>query len=601
MNNNILLLPIQKTKPAHCYFVDFTRIFELIKDTNNLDIKNINTARTLNKSDSQYVYLKSKCKHICWNSTPGSNFEIKNIVRYTGFIYIDIDDGISEENISEIKIKIANLDYVIATWKSFGGRGIGLLAFCPDLIKHHSATVFKECYLQIANEINNKLGLSLKVDGHCVNPNRLNTLSYDPDIIYKKTFSPFKLILKEERTTFDVQYKNIVYDTSLKCDIQLLEDYAFLNKYYYASFIIIDKKTRLPVYYTDEFKYNKDKHRLQTHFKPDVINLFENKNNSNTLAYSLTPFACIKLNIGENYYFPYKKRAKYLSAILLNYLFVNNVQNCKLEKNTVYNILIVLNSRCVKVLPPQGENPQFMPLELNEINLLATKLYERYINNEIIPSISTIKSIKTYNFYQVWKTNNPNYSGSTKHSAITLKEINKIKNDAKTNDWMKVIKNSIENYPGLKNSEYIEIISVENSITLSYSKELFYKYQKGIIVLNKDVSVLNNNHSSIHNHPNDTFNGMTMSEEIKMADKKAQYSDGQPIDAISKMEECISVLSHRSAKISQKAIVMYTGLSIVTVKRHYFKFKKMIKKNNNIIKNSSTDFCRELFLEFEFT
>jgi hypothetical protein len=166
---------------------------------------------------------------------------------------------------------------------------------------------------------------------------------------------------------------------------------------------------------------------------------------------------------------------------MFNILFVWKLQSIVLSKNEIYNILLMLNyNKCVKAKPLNKEQPVMFPLTEFEINLLTGFIYDKYLNDDIIPKFDEkgSKSIRTDSFIKEWLRNNPEYEGDKHSRTIIINEINRLKGINTSVLKSEYIVDLYDRYPGLKTKDYIHIIMEERKFTYEYAKKYFFKSKK---------------------------------------------------------------------------------------------------------------------------
>lgn len=177
----------------------------------------------------------------------------------------------------------------------------------------------------------------------------------------------------------------------------------------------------------------------------------------------------------ENFYFVRTKRAKSLSSIVFNLLISNHFNKHQFSKNLIYNLLLVLNSRCVEKKVKDGEQPVYIPLDDSEINKLSTFIYNTFIENKVAVKLESCKSIRSQDFVKKYLIDNPEYSGDKHPRTIILCQIHQIKSNSIKNNWKSIISELIMCYPELKAKKYIEILMLEHKLKYNSARDIYYK------------------------------------------------------------------------------------------------------------------------------
>lgn len=133
-----------------------------------------------------YESIKSSVPATTFNFLFNSTKKNKDIKVSTGLMYIDVDDS---------DLDISNLDKskIFACYKSFGGKGLGIIVQVEDI----ELSNFKSFYESIIND----LGLSNFYDKCAVKPTQPNALSYDPNLYYNSNSFIYSLSNLEIKNT----------------------------------------------------------------------------------------------------------------------------------------------------------------------------------------------------------------------------------------------------------------------------------------------------------------------------------------------------------------------------------------------------------------
>ncbi len=125
----------------------------------------------LKKDDPLYKSIKNSLPCITFLNSFNNSVINENIIKYTGFMYLDID------NIEYIDI--SKHSFVVSYWKSLSNNGYGILIKCEnigDLQKN-------------IKELSDLFNIEL--DKNAVSKDRLNVLGYDNDIYYNDNYTSY--------------------------------------------------------------------------------------------------------------------------------------------------------------------------------------------------------------------------------------------------------------------------------------------------------------------------------------------------------------------------------------------------------------------------
>jgi len=557
--NNKELIPLFPSVKNNKVFelVELNTVLNGIK-SGNYNLNNIIFSRKQsNKLD--YQTEKEQSKQTYWGYNPQTK-------KFSGFVFIDIDLK-PEDNLEFTKNLIHDLSFIKSTWVSFGGKGIGALAYCSWI---KNADDYKLAYLSLTEYIKNNTGLEL--DPSCSHHHRYNTISFDENILIKDNIISFNELIYVQSKS--INYDKYIIDNSLIINPDFIYDFMkLIEDDFYFSQIITDLNG-IPILYNKQLVFNPEIHKLSKYIKTDIISNFEYKNRNNTMAYSYQDFACSRINIQSEKYFAHGRRAKILTSLCINLLISNPLSKYDFSKSLIYNYLTCLNTRCVKFNPEKNETPIYLPLSDEEINKLSSYIFQKFENKSVELKISTCKSIRTNDFDKQFLKENPDYIGNKHVKSLILKEINNIKNGKIKTNHVVCLSELFEKYPNLSNEEYIEAYSIEQEISLSYSKEIFYKFKKVSSEYACDFNIYTYNHEHTKMIPFSNPNFIPK-EETLSSDKHT------PNDT--KIQNAINDTYFTNKKITQNEIMERTGLSIITIKRYWSKYKDQVKLHNNSI------------------
>lgn len=398
-------LPIQQTSPEYSQFKTYDDLIKIIQ-TGNLKsaAEYIFLARDNNKDHPEYITWKAKTPHILWGAIPGNDFKKDNIQRLTGKVYIDIDEDAVEKSGYELEDLKAALfktyPSIIHIAKSFGGNGLGFVINVPSVQDEFQ---YKQCYQSISSELVKNFNFELKTDSKCTNPNRLNTLTFDENVLFRNDFTDYYFEYSVENTQIEkvnLGKWNAVLDNELCYDSRIFLPLQERFEKYYTSKTWKNITTGLPIQTKSRnIKFNPAEYTMDWWFDEGVISQFESKNSDYSLAY-INGIASTVINLFKDRRFKHRSRTKQIISIVSDYLFLRNYDDT-ITKNYVYNMMLVLNERCIT----GGDDPKPMPVSGDELNLMTTHVWTKYKANEILPSVHIKKHIRTKNFLDNWYKN----------------------------------------------------------------------------------------------------------------------------------------------------------------------------------------------------
>ena len=217
-----------------------TDLFEWIKGGNG-NGELINALRKYKKGECQYENLKKMLPIVAWNANFDNGKKGTDFKSMSGCLYFD-KDALTEEQIIGYKDSLMTFPYVIATWKSLGGRGIGCLI---------KADIAKEDFSWAWEQINSEIGISF--DTGAKKLTQPNVISYDPDIRINEGAVAYQFTApppddKKVHSTLN-KGKEYIYDYTTPFDSKddelftyhtRLDDSVFGDKQYAAFEVKID-------------------------------------------------------------------------------------------------------------------------------------------------------------------------------------------------------------------------------------------------------------------------------------------------------------------------------------------------------------------------
>lgn len=241
---------------------------------------------------SLYDYIKCvKIPVVTWNCEFEGKRTLKNAKNLSGFIYMEIDD-FSNKNREEIHAVLTDngLSFIKAVWKSFGGKGFGLLIEVDGLTLEN----FKPTWLNIQQKFYNDF--KIKVDKATKDISRLNVLSFDENIFIRENTIPLQAVAKTEEGL-----KLKVQPMSSSIQTEILAQY--LNVFYYDKKYLNEDENRMTYAFYQNF-FSKTNHLGIA--LDEVLNFVANHNEEYSLflnnnKYSYNSIAAI----GERQYSTY--------------------------------------------------------------------------------------------------------------------------------------------------------------------------------------------------------------------------------------------------------------------------------------------------------
>lgn len=342
--------------------VTINDVFELIKSKKHS--QKINQIRNSSSYNEDRKYLP--CVDFrCVYKNLKRNSEADKL--YNGFVFLDIDDVSNPTHTKEI---LFDLPFIAAAWRSTSGKGVHALAY-SDLIRDQKTyNIAWNSIAQLLKENN----IILCKGSH--NSTQLTFISSDENILIKSNFQSFYFDVNspliEEKTTNNIHSEYTLLDLDF-----YIEKF---NNLYYKKYII-DKDSNKPVHYSEDLKFDPDKHYLVDHLTKEQLS--NKTNNSHTMCYFNEPITSIKINLYDKFYIREKSRKRTIKAILANYLFILNKKH---DPNEIYTMVEALNLKCYD---STGKN--LKPLTQRDINSITTWLVELNNNNQLMPYLSESK------------------------------------------------------------------------------------------------------------------------------------------------------------------------------------------------------------------
>lgn len=155
-----------KTTYSETQFSDLQEVINYIKNDSRPEVEKIKKLRTLEKGAGEFDKIKeSQLPCVLWNFTTNGGRKTEDIIQSTGYIYFDIDNNLDFT---------FNPEYFTAHWRSVSNTGYGGIVKVSGVNQSN----FKEAFKYIAEL------LSIPFDPKVNSINRVNILSFDPDLCY---------------------------------------------------------------------------------------------------------------------------------------------------------------------------------------------------------------------------------------------------------------------------------------------------------------------------------------------------------------------------------------------------------------------------------
>ena len=181
MNQNLMFHVFETmTSKTTTKLMGLNELFEKIKKGDNYK-PFIEAIRVSGKDSVMYKNVKENRECVVWNATFNGGKTEKDITAMTGYIYMD-KDNLSEKEIKHYKELLMTYNYVVAVWKSIGGKGIGCLMYCEQTNQAN--------YKGIWNQIDDTIGIEF--DKYTNSTNKLNFISYDAEICINEDVQSFE-------------------------------------------------------------------------------------------------------------------------------------------------------------------------------------------------------------------------------------------------------------------------------------------------------------------------------------------------------------------------------------------------------------------------
>lgn len=560
MNTTITLLPTQKSKVLQSTQIGLYQAINKIETNSTPEILR---ARNCAKGDKYYEFVKEKSPHFIFGSIPGKDKKICNIQKFTGLVYCDIDQGDIVQcgyNLNEIsKAIFEHYHFVVFSNLSFGGKGLGFVLYCPDLIIYNAPNAYEQAYKAFAAILSKDFNVKLQLDAVCFNPNRQTALSFDPNILLREHPLPFSFEFNASLPYCGGKSIERELDLSMRKSEKLYTMFYERFRNYYTSATWVETETGRPVPYQEGLIFDPEKYHLTRFFDFSVLLEFDPqlRNVTETLVYFPNGIASTTLITGTNFKVLHGSRANFMKAFVLNYLFLLKVSGNaeKIGKFYVYNLLLALNDM---MFDKTGNN--HTPLPGSEINFITQDILEKFISEEFSPTLSKKSHIRTADCIPKLSSS---YKEGTKPRTIIVNEINKIKHEIQNKILLQHILEYSQENPACSPEE------LTNHLLCTVKKANGTNYKVDTIkrIINRKVS--------FPESPSSIKIGGRTKEEWKSED-----------DTFNRITRCVDQLIVLGDQIKQKEVTALLSkyMSRSTVLRHWPKIKEKVKVHNLLLK-----------------
>lgn len=591
------------------------------------------------KQESLYKEKKANQPHVFFGAVPGMDKTLNNLQELTGYVYLDIDD-FSTVDSGAMRDELFSLPFIVGVWLSFGGRGFGALAYCPELLRYRNDhDAYRECYNALSVYLERNSGIRLEMDEKCKNPNRQTAISYDPLALFRKDFEgfDFRYVPKEKSLTGDKDkegdmYAGINYDPELRFDIELARQFQFLNEdYYYAAFVVIDSATQRPVEWDESILNIRNGYELARYVSKETIRQCEIHNADCTMAYLPNGYHRMVIKVGKENYIKCGRRARTMKAITLTYLGIKLLTDGVLySKPDVYHILYQLNKKCVRVIPIVSEispsllnltsdlnidgqvsvdsysgnknkSIEYMPLEDEELNKLATVIFNTYNSDDFNLNSVQGKEWITDDFYKSQANKlGIKILGTSEKRSIRIGERNRLMGHFKTNKWIKILSELHSNNPGITYTKAIDYIIEASKMGPDEGKPISRRTAEKRIRRFREKWRIESIEDAIFHEENSSTALPSTPTYIPMEGRSIYpFSGGKTIDEYlktsppftaegekvvrQKIKKTIEELFESGIRIRQKDVAARLGMKPNRLSNHWEPFRMLVKEKNEIL------------------
>lgn len=190
-NNNLNKIIISKFLNFSDSSEKTTIMEELLRIKNGFYSEKVLAARIHYSSDNlKYKQLKKSLPSVTFSGDFDSKRIATNIINYSGFLILDIDQLLEPSSIEETKKNLFSEEFVVAVWVSPSGKGVKALVKIDTSLEYH-----RVAFDSLANIFNEKYKLLVDISGSDIT--RLCFSSYDENLLLKENyigFSEFEII-----------------------------------------------------------------------------------------------------------------------------------------------------------------------------------------------------------------------------------------------------------------------------------------------------------------------------------------------------------------------------------------------------------------------
>jgi len=346
---------------------DIDDVLNIIKNGDE-NLETVKAIRSLGKSNILYNDLKkTKLPTYRFNFNFEGIANNDNIIKPTGFIYLDVDKCNS--------LQLDN-DYVYAYWKSLSNTGYSILVKVEGLNKSN----FSNTYFTLGRIFN------LTLDKKACKPTQQTVLSFDSNLFHNPNSSTFKAVDKKVSNAIIKKKENEGITTNDTFSESSTIRFSNINDY----FVNNDVKY---IYYKEE------KENISQPYIPKRVGA---GSRNSTMFYVLGQYALLNPSIGENYLISWAKTIN------------QNVMHPRLSENEIQGIVkSVMKKRFEKTLNLNLNKPR--RIIFNPSHKMNHKEKMKITNTLIGATKKETTKQAIYNTIEDWNFEN--------HGKITQKKV----------------------------------------------------------------------------------------------------------------------------------------------------------------------------------
>ena len=582
-----------------------------------------------------------------FGAVPGSNKELDMLLELTGYVYLDIESFIDISN-EDMREELFSHKFIVGVWLSFGGKGFGALAYCPELIfQRYNQHAYRQCYTAISDYLVRHSGIRLTMDEKCKNPNRQTAISYDPLALYRRDYKGFGFTyhpeLKKEKEYFGKagdKYAGIEVDPDLIFSIEQARQFEFLiDRYIYYPYIVLDRNTGKPIKWDDRQLSASGDYELVRYVSKEVIRGYEFRNEECTMAN--LPEGCHKvvLKLDGDRYFEFGSRADSIKAVTLTLLGIRKLTEGILHsKNEIYHIIYQLNKKCVRSLPKRPASPQasssflnseedqflappldetncsvidYYRLDDRELNLLTSQVWDIYNSDSLLLKTEEAKEIISVDFFKTYENKSGKRARTTreqKSARLTVR--NPISSRVRSTEWMKMLEKLHTDNPVTSYKSAIDALlsqpstaangNIRKCITERSAQMRIRRFREyWMECVTKDAISHKENPGTEDPYPcykfmEDSFryypfsSGKPIEEYVVKSHTHTPSSSPEVEKNFRKqIKHAIDTLFVSGMKIRQKNVAKLLGVSAKRLSRYWEPFKELVAEKNSMLSSGN--------------